>query len=459
MIEPPPAWIKYFSPSLIQKSLKSGELRELSKKADKDYVYWDKFKYYPMPQGFTPEEAWAYIRFSRFSSTEACLAKDSKGKNFTFTITKNMYQKLSLIDSNTSGFLTADVNKPTSNQKNQLIISGLTEEAIASSQIEGANTSRKIAKQMLLSQRKAKTRDEQMIINNYQVMQRLQDWKDLDLSVDMLLEIQKNITINSLTDKNDSGRLRVDEDGINIVNSATGEIVFSPPKAEFVKAELEKLIQYANTDEDEDEFVHPVIKANILHFWLAYLHPFVDGNGRTARALFYWYLLKKNYWMFQYLSVSRSIKKSKTQYDNSFLYTEMDENDLTYFLSYVLKSIVTSIKDFSAYYQEKLEKEKIVQELAGELGEFNARQINLLQDLNTNKAGRVDINTYHNKNRISYETARTDLEFLVRKNLLNKILSGRKYVFVPNTVEIKKLFQSKNRSIPTPSAEKTNLLS
>lgn len=458
MIEPPPDWVKYFSPGLIQKSLKSGGIRELNKKADKDYVYWDKFKYYPMPQGFTPEEAWAYIRFSRFSSTEACLIKDPKGKNFTFTLTKNMYQKLSLIDSNTSGFLTADINKPTSNQKNQLIISGLTEEAIASSQIEGANTSRKIAKQMLLSQRKAKTRDEQMIINNYQVMQRLQDWKDLNLSIDMLLDIQKNITVNTLTDKNDSGRLRTDEDGINIINSATGEIVFRPPKAEFVKSELERLIQYANTDEAEDEFVHPVIKANILHFWLAYLHPFVDGNGRTARALFYWYLLKKNYWMFQYLSVSRIIKKSKVQYDNSFLYTEMDGNDLTYFLTYVLKSIVLSIRDFISYYEEKLAKEKILQELAGELGEFNARQINILQDLNIDKAGRVDINTYLNKNRISYETARTDLEFLVGKNLLNKILSGKKYIFVPNTVEIKKLFQSKNLSTPTLSTEEINPL-
>lgn len=443
MIEPPPNWRKIFSSELIQKSLKSDGLKELTKKADKDYVYWIKFKYFPMPAGFTPEEAWAYLRFSRMSNTETIPVKGINNANFTFTITKNMYQKLSFIDSNTSGFLSADVEKPSVNQKSQLIISGLTEEAIASSQIEGANTSRKVAKQMLLSQRKAKTRDEQMIINNYQVMQRLQDWKDLDLSLQMLLDIQQNITVNTLADSNDSGRLRTDEDGINIINSTTGEIVFSPPKAEFVKNELERLIQYANNFESEDEFVHPVIKASILHFWLAYLHPFVDGNGRTARAIFYWYLLKRNYWMFQYLSVSRIIKKSKIQYDNSFLYTEFDENDLTYFLSYILKTVVISIRDFSDYYNKKLEKEKIVEELAGELGEFNTRQINLLQDLNNNKSHRIDVNTHRSQNRISYETARTDLEYLVHKNLLDKIQSGRKFVFVPNTVEIKKIFQIK----------------
>ncbi len=351
-----------------------------------------------------------------------------------------MYQKVSMIDSNTSGFLTADVDKPTSIQKSQLILSGLTEEAIASSQIEGANTSRKVAKEMLLSQRKARTRDEQMIINNYQVMQRLLDWKDLPLSLDILLAIQKNITTNTLEDENDSGRFRTDDDGISVMNRLTGEIVFTPPNAKFVENELRKLIQYADTDESEDEFIHPVIKASILHFWLAYLHPFVDGNGRTARAVFYWYMLRKNYWMFQYLSVSRVIKKNKVQYDNSFLYSEFDENDLTYFLSYKLKAIVVSIKDFLNYYHEKLEEEKVIQKIAGELGEFNGRQVSILQDLNHNKQDTIDITIYKSKNRISYETARTDLAHLVKKKLLDKIHSGRKFVYIANTIEIRKLF-------------------
>ncbi len=443
MIARPPNWVRYFTEDLIKKAVHSDGLRELVKQADKEYVYWEKFKHYPIPEGFSPEEAWAYLKFSRMSNAEITPVRGSNNQNFRFTITKSMYQKLSLIDSNTSGFLSSTTEKPTATQKSQMIINSLTEEAIASSQIEGANTSRKIAKEMLLSQRKARNRDEQMIINNYQVMQRLMDWKDLKLNLNILLDIQKNITAGTLENDADSGRLRIDSDGINIVNRLTGEIVYTPPTGNIMEKELEKFIIFANSDELEEEFIHPVIKASILHFWLAYLHPFVDGNGRTARALFYWYLLRKNYWLFQYLSVSRIIKKSKIQYDNSYLYAEHDENDLTYFLSYSLKAIVLSIKEFIAHYETKLEKEKIIQKIAGQLGEYNERQASLLQELNANRDKTIDITTYKTINRLSYETARSDLMFLVKKQLLDKIHSGKKFIFIPNTVSIAKLFQTK----------------
>ncbi len=447
MIQKPPNWRKNFSPELFEKAFKSDDLKSLLKKADQEYAYWDKFRYYSMPKDINAEEAWSFLKFSRMSIAETTPLKDINGSKFMLTLTKNMYQKLSLIDSNTSGFLSSEVEKPTNIQKSQLIISGLTEEAIASSQIEGANTSRKVAKEMLLSQRKARTKDEQMIINNYQVMQRLMDWKDLQLSLDILLEMQRNITIGTLEDKKDAGRLRKDEDEIAVINRMSGETVFTPPNASFVASELQRLIDYANTDESEDEFIHPVIKASILHFWLAYLHPFVDGNGRTARALFYWYMLKKQYWMFQYLSVSRIIRKSKTQYDNSFLYSEYDDNDMSYFLVYNLKAIVSSIKEFIMHYQNKLQEEKIIQRIAGELGEFNARQVSLMQELHTNKNTTVDINIYKSKNRISYETARSDLLYLVNKNLLDKIHSGRKFVFIPNTATIKNLLENTVKNI------------
>lgn len=442
MIKRPPNWLKGFSSELFKKAVSSEGIRNLVKQAEKEYVYWDTFRHYKMPEGFNPEEAWTYLKFTRNSNAESTPVKDVKGEAFKFTVTKNMYKKLSNIDSNTSGFLTSDYDKPSNTQRSKLIISGLTEEAIASSQIEGANTSRKVAKEMLLTKRKAKTRDEQMIINNYQVMQRLLDWKNLELGTGMLIEIQKNITTETLEDENDSGRFRTDEDGIGVINRLTGETVFNPPNAEFVSKEIERLVKYANATESEDEFIHPVIKASILHFWLAYLHPFVDGNGRTARAVFYWYMLRNNYWMFQYLSVSRIIKRSKKQYDDSYLYSEYDDNDMTYFLSYKLKAITLSIKEFIDHYQRKLEKEKMVQKIAGKLGVFNERQIDLLQDLDVNKDKVLDLASYIAKYRISYETGRTDLSFLVSKNLLGRIHSGKKYVFIPNTAEVKKLLEA-----------------
>jgi Fic family protein len=440
----PPKWMQLVaSGNFFEKAIKSPELNSLVKKAEREYAYWDTFKHYQIPKSFTQEEVWAYLKFVRMSNRDFCPIKTTDGKPFTYTITRTMYEQLSKIDKNTSGFLWSELQKPTAIEKNQLIISSLTEEAIASSQIEGANTSRKIAKEMLLSSRKARNKDEQMIINNYQVMQRLQEWKGLNLSLDMLIEIQKNITQNTLEEAKDEGRFREDTDNIAVINRVTGEVVFDPPPKEFVAAELKRLINYANNDKIEEDFVHPVIKASILHFWLAYLHPFVDGNGRTARAIFYWYLLKSDYWMFQYLSVSRIIKKSKKQYDNAFLYSENDDSDATYFLSYKLKTILNAIADLKVHYKEKIEKDKLLSDLADKLGDFNERQMSLLQYFNNNKDQRIDVKTHQNKYRVAYETARADLTYLVKKNLLSQIKMKNKYIFVPNTLEIKNLLKIK----------------
>lgn len=437
----PPKWNKYISGNFFEKALKSQDLLEFIKKADKDYIYWSKFKYLTPPPSFSIEEAWAFLRFSRLTNQEHSSITGINKVPFRFNITKIMNRKLSFIDSNMSGFLVGEWRRPTISQKNQLLISSLSEEAIASSQIEGANTSRKIAKEMILSERKPKTRDEQMIINNYQVMQRLMDWKDTRLSKDMLLDIQKNITVRTLENENDSGRLRMDEDGINVVDRLSGEIVFTPPKEKEMQEGLEQLIIYANQEESEDNFTHPVIKASLLHFWLAYLHPFVDGNGRTARALFYWYLLRKNYWMFQYLSVSRIIRKKKRKYENAFLYSELDQNDLTYFLIYIIEVIVEAYEDFMSHYEKKLEKDAAIEKIAHKLRELNERQVSLLQYLNEHKDKTVDIATHRNKWKIAYETARTDIQKLEKKGYLTPIADSKKYEYIPNTVAIRDLFK------------------
>lgn len=444
MISKPPEWKKIISPGLFKRALESIELQKLVKHAEKEYIYWDKFKYYSPPKGFNIEEAWAFLKFSRLSNREQAPIHDKNGKLFGFTQTKTIYQKLSYIDSNTSDFLKSSLEKPTEIQKSQLILSGISEEAIASSQIEGANTSRKAAKEMILSQRKPRTKDEQMIINNYQAMQRLMDWKNMDLNKKMLLDIQKNITTNTLDDEKDAGRFRKDEDNIQVVDILTSTIVFTPPNERIFLKELDNLIKFANGDEKEDEFLHPVIKASILHFWLAYLHPFVDGNGRTARAIFYWYLLRKNYWLFQYLSVSRAIKMSRTQYEQTYLKVEFDDNDLTYFITYKLKVIEKAIEAFISHYQKKIAEFKRNEILSKQLKDLNERQIALLYSLSKNQEKTIDIKTYKTKNQIAYQTARVDLIKLSEKGLLTQLTDNKKYIYVPNNSAIKKLLTTAN---------------
>jgi len=441
MIKKSPNWRSSFTPDIFQKALNSVELQEIVKRAEKEYVYWDKFRFYTPPKGFTVEEAWAYLKFSRSANQENTLVKDEKGNRFVFTTTKTMFQKLSYVDSNTSGFLSSEWGKPTDAQKNQLIISGLSEEAIASSQIEGANTSRKVAKEMLLSQRKPRNRSEQMILNNYRVMQKIVDFKDLELNRDILLELQKTITENAMDNPDDAGRFRKDVDNIQVVDPDTGLSVHIPPPESIFHKELDRLIAFVNKDEDGEDFIHPVVKASVIHFWLAYLHPFVDGNGRTARALFYWYMLKKNYWVFQYLSISRVIKLTRTQYDNAFLKTELDDNDLTYFILYQIKAINQSIDSFISHYKKKIEDNRKIESISIKLKGFNTRQISLINYLYSHSDITVTIKWHQNKYQTAYQTARTDLIKLSESGFLSQVTDGRKYVYIPNIPEITKIIE------------------
>jgi len=443
ILSKPPDWKKKLTPELLTKALENPALQAIIEKSQREYLYWDKFRYLVFPKGFSPQEAWVYLKFIRLSNRTSLPFQALDKKPFSYVLTKSMYQKLSYIDSNTSGFLITDIGAPTEKQKKQLILSGISEEAIASSQIEGANTSRKKAKQLILQNQKPKNRDEQMIINNYQVMQRLSDWKDVPLSKELLLEIQQNITKATLDDPDDSGRFRKDEDEIQIVDRITGLIAHVPPPEDFYVPELEKLIQFSNNDGKEEEFLHPVVKAVVIHFWLAYLHPFPDGNGRTARALFYWYLLRKGYWLFNYLSVSRSIKFSRSQYDQAFLFSEKDDSDVGYFLQYHLTVVVKAIQSFTDHLEQKLVEEKKLQriEKKEETQGLNERQIALLYYLSLHPEEQTDIYTHQKKNGVVYQTARNDILELEEKNYLTKIRRGRRYIFIANVGIIGDLFK------------------
>ncbi|MEK7097117.1 MAG: Fic family protein [Patescibacteria group bacterium] len=442
-IPKPPNWRKILEGKGLPKLLGMKELVDLTKIAQREYDYWDSVKHYPLPNGVSSEEVWTFIKFTRVTTSELTPVAVENNGNFSFSINRTMLQKLSFIDSNASGFLASEGDKPSPSQIDQLVLSGITEEAIASSQLEGANTSRKVAKEMILTKRKPRTHGEQMIINNFQVMQRLMEWKNLPLSIDILKEIQANITKDTLDDQNDYGKFRTNEDNIAVVDSLTGESVFTPPKSEFVSSELKKFIEFANTSESKDDYIHPVIKAIILHFWLAYLHPFVDGNGRTARAIFYWYLLNRQYWLFQYLSVSRVIKKSKISYDRAYIYSEIDENDMTYFMTYNLKVISQAINDFIGYYKKKTLKENKVKIVSSDLPEFNDRQVRLLMYTLKHPQNTISINQHQIINQVAYETARRDLLQLESKGYLTAVTKGRKYLYIPSISQIERVIGEK----------------
>lgn len=432
MFKKPPNWKKILNnPKDLAILVTSEHLQALVKKANAEYLHWDKFRYQALPNGIAPEAAWALVKIARLTNRENINVKDEYGNPFSIFLTKEHMKCLSFIDSYTSGTIVTGESMPDETSKERLVINGLIEEAISSSQIEGANTTRKVAKNMIEQHLKPKNKSEQMIFNNYLTMSQLEDWKERDLTDDFLLELHKILTSDTLDQKEDEGRFRNDDDEVVVVENPTGTIAHVPPKIKQAREQLIQLYTFINID-DEENYVHPFVKASILHFLIGYIHPFVDGNGRLARALFYWYLLKKDYWMFKFLPISLQIKKQdwKPGYYRAFKYVESDESDITYFLSYKLRLAKNAIEDFIAYLKKKQKEANLLKEKLVISHEINGRQIDLITLLQKSPDLEVDLQTYKHRHHVAYETARVDLITLEDKSILRKFKKGKKYVFI-----------------------------
>ena len=161
---------------------------------------------------------------------------------------------------------------------------------------------------------------------------------------------------------------------------------------------------------------------------LAYVHPFVDGNGRTARALFYWYLLRRGYWLTQYLSISRVIARSKKAYEKAFLYTEADENDMGYFVAYNMRVLQQAFRELQTYIKRK-QKEHLAANTYLRLGDINERQAQIIQLLVDNPKAVLTIKELQNRFLVTPTTAKTDIMGLVSRGLVsefafNKVKKG-----------------------------------
>lgn len=402
---------------------------ELIKKANSEYLHWEKFKYQKMPMGASPELMWALIKLTRQGNQEYIPINSENGIAMSFFSSKEQQKSLSYIDSYTSGAIISLEGVPNEIQKNKLVIDGLIEEAISSSQIEGANTTRKVAKSMIELKREPRNKDERMILNNYHAMIKIEEWKNRPLNDEFLLEIHSVLTQETMENKEDEGRFREDADEVVVVDRTTGEIVHTPPVNQHMKNQLKQLYKFVN--EEDGSYIHPFIKGSIIHFSLGYIHPFVDGNGRIARALFYWYLIKKNYWMFKFLPISLQIKKKdwRPGYDRAYQYVESDPLDVTYFLNYKLKLACNAIADFIKYLEKKQKDANRLKQRLVASSEINQRQLDLIDLMQNNPVLEVDANFYKERNRIVYETARSDLNDLVAKKILISYKNARKYVY------------------------------
>lgn len=396
------------------------------------YRHWDTLRHLTPPDGLTNEEWWVAIKLVRNGFSRSVPLRDARGTPFTFCMPDEAQALVHYIDQHSSGeIIMPELVTADDSARHRFIVNSLIEEAIRSSQLEGATTSRVVAKEMIRSGREPKNRSERMIFNNYRAMQfiRVELGSD-DLLPERVLELHSILTDGTLDDPADAGRLQIP--GEMRVGFWEGDtLVHSPPPADQLHERLASMCAFANGRTGPDGFLHPVVRAVLLHFWLAYDHPFVDGNGRTARALFYWLMKRQGYWLTEYLSISRIFRDAPSRYSEAFLLTETDDNDTTYFVLYHLNAIRRAIIDMQGYLQRKIHEAREVESIARSTDEFNRRQLAVLSDAVKHPDRRYTFKTHATTYDVVHQTARMDLLTLARRGLLTYRRVGRQYVFRP----------------------------
>ena len=408
------------APSISQEDLLSAMLltpndkvQEVVNKVNETFEYWDTIKYKRCPEGCTPQQLWTYVKAARVKSMMSVWGK----YGITLTLTNQMQRMCHEIDMNWGGSWGTDSIIGDEN-KEQYLIGSLMEEAIYSSQMEGAATTRKVAKEMLRKKMTPKDKSQQMIANNYQTIQFIVSHKDALLTPELLLQIHQLMTEHTMQDPQEAGCFRSNNDVV-VENGITHETVHIPPTYEEIPNFVEDLCRFFN-EQDAPQFIHPIIRGIIIHFMVAYVHPFADGNGRTARALFYWYMLKQGYWLTEYLSISRVIAKSKKSYEKAFLYTESDGMDMGYFVAYNMRVLQQSFKQLQDYIKRKQEEKRAANSFL-RIGNINTRQAQIIKMFADDSNLVVTIADLQAKFLVSPTTAKADVVGLMNMGLLSEI--------------------------------------
>ena len=406
------------------KLLDDAQIRSFITKCSQEYIHWDQLRRKETPKNINAEDIWAILKM--FRSQQYKLFKFNEWQ-FKYILLGDTQRKLHLLDKGAAGNLETNLTSINQGDKDKYMISSLMEEAIASSQLEGAATTRKIAKEILRLRRKPRNISEQMIVNGYETMQKIVKMKDKKITPKMILDLQSSITKDTLKNQEDEGRFRDNNEVVVGDPFDASKIYHTPPDYKQISKFMDEFCTFAS--DDEGEFIHPIIKGIILHFLIGYIHPFNDGNGRTARTIFYWYVLSRGYWLFEFMAISRILLHSKVRYGLAYLYTETDENDLTYFINYNLEAMESALIDMEKYIVKKKQEQQEAMNLVQGIKDINLRQAGILKDFIKEPEKHFIIVEVMSNYNVVYQTARNDLLSLTDRGYLEKVKIKNKFVF------------------------------
>jgi len=404
--------------------------------SDAQYYHWEELRHRPPPAGVEALDWWYALKLKRSMSARSYAELQGfGGRPLTVSMIAAMDAQLARCDRQLAGEI-AHQNVPLDAQtRDRYLSSALMEEAIHSSLFEGAVSTREIAKDMLREQRAPINQYERMIVNNHRAMLHLRELAKQPLTVEAVLNLHAILVDGTLKQSDQAGRIQSPSDERIVVwDQKYQSAVHTPPAADELPQRLERLIAFANGDDIEgDRYTHPVLRSILLHFQLAFDHPFADGNGRTARALFYWSMLRHGYWLAEFISISRLIYQRPDPYRRSFLHVESDPQDATYFVRHQLEVIRGAIDELHGYVDRKRRELDAIRSLVRRRDDLNNRQLALLDHALRHADAAYTHESHATSHRISIMAARNDLQSLVAAKFLTQEKRGKKFVYRPVT--------------------------
>jgi Fic family protein len=388
---------------------------------DGRYLHWNELRYREPPADLSREEWWSAMRWARqMKSTEIAPMRSCYEKPFGLVDLPTIQRALHELDRvNVGEKILSALGDPAAKQDYR--IRQLIEEAISSSEIEGARLStRELARQLLRENRKPASKSERMIVNNLRAMERLRDLHlaQEELSVPTLLELHRILGEQALDVDGADGAFRKREHDVR-VEDVNGSVWYTPPDALGLEERVAALLRFANgQDTPGTPFIHPILRAIVAHFWLAYEHPFRDGNGRIARAIYYWCMLRHGYEFAEFLSISGPIDRAPKAYYLAFAFCETDAEDLTYFVLHQLEVMQEAMRDLMTHLTARATRRRELSERVRSFTELNHRQRSFLEHSIAHPHDGPSIKGHGASHGVHYITASSDLADLERRGLV-----------------------------------------
>ena len=401
---------------------------------DPEYRPWEYyFRAEPVPDGLMREEWWYAVRTARASMARPTPFIMTDGTRLTFNLPDRFLRLNEEITAQARGQVELPAEVATQGVRDRYLINSLYEEAITSSQMEGASTTRRDAKKMLREKKDPRTRSERMILNNFLALEFVRDHLGEELTPEFICGVHRIVTDGTLDEAEDAGRLqRQGEERIRIDGSEGDEqLLHVPPPAEELPERLQRLCDFANgVGEYASQYVPPLVRALVVHFMMGYDHYFVDGNGRTARVIAQWVMLREGFFLMDFVPVSRLLHEAPAQYARSFLEVEQDEGDLTYFLIWHAEVMCRAIRELHEYLARKSKEMGQMKHLLRRT-ELNNRQIGVIEEALKDSAFTVTAAAHADRYRVTLQTAHVDLRGLEDGGYLMRVKRGRSFEWYP----------------------------